>query len=456
MRYLFVSLTRRMAQATILAACAIPAWHAHAATHVVPPGADLHQVIADATPGDTLTLSAGTYAGHLVIDKPLSLVGPDDRSAIIQGDGNGRVVAVHAADVTLQNLSIRGSGNELFSMDAGIFLDRSANNAVIAHNILTDNLIGILVRGPQNAMVRGNHITGKDFPRVAERGNGIQVWNSPGSQVIDNTIRLGRDGIYSESSRHNRFIGNDIADARFAIHYMYTQDSEIRDNIARNNDIGYALMFSDRLQVTGNIAIGNREHGLMLNSVKQSTVTGNAIRYSEKCTFLYGASINIFRENWFEGCLIGIHFTAGSERNKISGNAFVDNQTQVMYVSTRHLDWSEEGRGNYWSDNTAFDLDGDGIADTPYRPNSILDQVLWQAPMAKLLLNSPATQVVAWAQSQFPAIRPGGVIDSSPLMTPPKQDFGAVWRNDDTARPYQPGMGRIDTLTTGRGNGIQH
>ena len=54
--------------------------------------------------------------------------------------------------------------------------------------------------------------------------------------------------------------------------------------------------------------------------------------------------------------------TAGSEGNEIVGNAFVKNRNQVKYVGTRYLDWSKDGRGNYWSDNPAFDLDGDGIA----------------------------------------------------------------------------------------------
>ena len=36
------------------------------------------------------------------------------------------------------------------------------------------------------------------------------------------------------------------------------------------------------------------------------------------------------------------------------------------------------------------------------------------------MLNSPAVQVVRWAQAQFPAIHPGGVIDTAPLMAPPR------------------------------------
>ena len=39
-----------------------------------------------------------------------------------------------------------------------------------------------------------------------------------------------------------------------------------------------------------------------------------------------------------------------------------------------------------------------------YRPNNIVDQIIWRYPAAKLLLNSPATQVVRWAQAQFPAV----------------------------------------------------
>jgi len=40
----------------------------------------------------------------------------------------------------------------------------------------------------------------------------------------------------------------------------------------------------------------------------------------------------------------------------------------------------------------------------------ILDQVLWRAPNAKILINSPAAQLLKYAQQQFPAIHPGGAV----------------------------------------------
>ena len=115
----------------------------------------------------------------------------------------------------------------------------------------------------------------------------------------------------------------------------------------------------------------------------------------------------MIRGNRIEGCEIGIHFTGGSADNEITGNAFVGNRTQIKFVSTRDHVWS----GNYWSDHAAYDVNGDGIADQAFRPNDAMDQVLWTQPSAKLLLGSPAVQLVRWAQSEFPALLSGGIVD---------------------------------------------
>jgi nitrous oxidase accessory protein len=48
----------------------------------------------------------------------------------------------------------------------------------------------------------------------------------------------------------------------------------------------------------------------------------------------------------------------------------------------------------------------------------LVDQLVWKFPTAKLLLGSPAMQLLRWAQSEFPALHPGGVRDSVPLMAP--------------------------------------
>ena len=224
---------------------------------------------------------------------------------------------------------------------------------------------------------------------MAERGNGLTLWNTPGTRVLDNDISAGRDGIFVNTSKRNLFRGNRFHELRYAVHYMYTNDSEISGNVSIGNDIAYAIMYSHRLVVKDNVARGSVEQGLMFNYANHSVITGNSVDGGGKCVFIYNANHNTFQENHFANCDIGVHFTAGSDGNRISRNAFLHNRNQVKYVGTRTLDWSVDGQGNYWSDNTAFDLDGDGIADTAYRPNDVVDQLLWRAPSARILLNTP-------------------------------------------------------------------
>jgi nitrous oxidase accessory protein len=329
------------------------------------------------------------------------------------------VITVTGDGVTVQGLTVIGSGSSHDGIDSGIQLTKTAYAPVIRDNVLLGNLYGIDIHGARDAQVSGNRIEGRQDRHMNARGNGIYVWNAPGARVDGNQVRWGRDGIFVNSSKNNVFTNNHFSDLRFAVHYMYADNSEVSGNVSVGNDLGYAVMFSTNVEVTGNLSLNDRDHGVMLNYANKSRITGNVVQKAKgKCTFLYNSNKNDFSGNWFQGCGIGIHFTAGSERNRIVGNSFVGNRTQVKFVSTKWVEWSEGGQGNYWSDFAGFDVDGDSIADTPYRPNDSMDHVLWTQPAAKMLLGSPAVQLVRWSQSAFPALLPGGVIDSHPLMQP--------------------------------------
>ncbi len=401
-----------------------------AATIQVNPQQDLQAVIDGAAVGDTLQLSSGVYKGRFIINKPLTLEGPQDKSAILEGVRTGRTLTVAAEDVVVRYLTVKLSGLSLPEMDAGIFLDKKAKRARIEQNDVLDNSVGVYIWGADDAIVQQNRIVGDKELRVNERGNGVTVWNAPGAKVLDNDISYGRDGIFSNASLRNVFNGNKFEHLRYGVHYMYTNDSEVSRNLSLNNEIGYALMFSERLLVTDNVATGNKAQGIMVNYTNNSKINGNVVLGAEKCLFAYNANLNFIQHNHFQDCEIGIHYTAVGDRNHISYNAFVNNQTQVKYVGTRYIEWSHDKVGNYWSDNSAFDLNADGIADTAYRPNGIIDQVVWRAPAARLLLNSPAVSVVKWAQTQFPSILPGGVVDSYPLISQPDNKTLKMYKED--------------------------
>jgi nitrous oxidase accessory protein len=445
----------RWGTAAILAAGLV--MPALAARITVPAGeVDLQALLDLASDGDVVVLQKGEYRAPVTLARRLTLEG--EPGAVLLGPGTGHVVTVSAPGAVVRGLVIRGSGRDLEKMDSGVFIAKSARGALVERNRIEDNLYGVYVHGADDAVVRDNEIIGMRAGRLNEAGNGVSVWDAPGAKVLGNSVRFGRDGIFSVASRKNVFSGNRFRDLRFAVHYMYTNDGEVSDNVSTGNTVGYAVMYSHRLTIRGNVSEGDRDRGFLFNFANGSQISGNTVvgraqppeRWAastmrgsdagehglpptepapgaaagtrigpEKCVFIYNTNQNRFRDNWFEGCEIGIHFTAGSEGNEIVGNAFVSNRSQVKYVGSRYLDWSKNGRGNYWSDNPAFDLNGDGIADTAYRPNDLVDQVLWTAPAAKVLVNSPAVQVIRWAQAQFPALLPGGVVDSRPLMSPP-------------------------------------
>jgi len=387
---------------------------------LVAPGKGVLQAAIDAaSSGDILILSAGTYAGSINIHQSLTLSG--NKSSIIDGEGAAHVVTVSAPDVVIKGLSIQHSGNNPASEDSGIFITDLGDRTRIESSYFENNLIGIYLKGPESVTVSDNVIIGSQHHRMNDRGNGIYLWNTPGSVITGNDIRYGRDGIFVTTSRNNIFHNNRIRDLRFAVHYMYTNDSEVSNNVSINNHVGYALMFSSRILVEGNLSRGDDKRGLFFNFANYSVIKDNRVSGgTEKCLFIYNANFNQLTNNSFEECEIGIHFTAGSERNEIYSNAFINNRTQVKYVGTRYIEWSKNGRGNYWSDNVAFDIDDNGIADQPYKPNDLVDQIIWRHPLAKLLLNSPSVQVLKWAQSEFPGLHPGGVTDSAPLMQPPQ------------------------------------
>lgn len=388
-----------------------------AETIYLPPNAHLPTYLKGAKPHDVLILPNGQWKGNFIIEQPLTLKGSGQ--TILNAEKKGHVLHLKSPEIRIENLILKNSGQKISAMDSGIFIDKKANHSIIKNNQLENNLFGIYVWGGTSALVENNTIIGLDLKRLNDRGNGINLWNSPDTIIRGNKIYIGRDGIFTNNSKNNLFEKNEFRDLRFAVHYMYTEHSEVSHNYAENVDASYVIMFSNWIKVKNNKSASSKEHGLLLNSVNYSEIYDNQIENAEKCSFLYNANQNNFHHNEFKNCEIGIHLTAGSENNQIHHNAFINNPQQVMYVGTRLQEWSHQNKGNYWSDNSGFDLNGDGISDTPYQPNDVLDQIVWRAPNAKVLISSPSVQLLKYMHQQFPAIYPGGAKDSYPLMRSP-------------------------------------
>jgi nitrous oxidase accessory protein len=408
-------------------------------------GSRLIEAVASASAGDRLLLEKGVHAGPVVIDKALAIEGAD--GAIIDSGGSGTAIKIVASGVSVSGLTIRGSGKKGEDFDSGIYIEQGADGVIAENNTLEGNLFGIVLHGCKNAVVRSNRIANRADIWLNDRGNGIHIWNNTGSVIEGNTVTSGRDGIYIEISHDNVIRANRFEGLRFAIHYMYANRNEVTDNVSIRNHVGFALMYSKGLKVRRNLSVADLQHGLMLHTTYKSDVAENYVYGTgEKCLFIYTSANNDIHDNRLEQCGVGVHFTGGSENNKFYANSFLASETQVKYTGLKVYEWSKDGRGNYWSDNPAFDLDGDGVADAAYRPNTLVDWVLWRYPLAKLLTSSPAIQTLRFVQQQFPTLYPGGAIDSFPLMAPPPAPVVLPQGLDLTPAPRDPAQRGSDQL----------
>ncbi|MCC6611574.1 MAG: nitrous oxide reductase family maturation protein NosD [Burkholderiales bacterium] len=403
--------------AVLLAASALAAhareWRVHA-------GEPIAAVVARAAAGDTVVVERGHYEEHLVVDKPLRLIGVE-RPTLSAG-GAGDVIRVQSPDVVIEGFIVRDSGADLGAQNAGIYVEPGAHRAVVRDNAIVYNLFGLWIEKANDVRVERNVVTGKRDLASAQRGNGIQLYNTTGARISGNDISFARDGIYVDVSHHAVFRGNRIHHLRYGTHYMNSYFNLWEDNESYLNRGGLALMEVRNQVVRNNRAWGNSDHGIMLRTIQDSVIEGNVVAGNSRGFFIYDAEYNVLRDNLVIGNRVGVHLWAGSIHNDVEGNDFIQNRDQIRYVASRDERWGGK-TGNYWSNYAGWDRDGDGVGDLPYEASDVVDRLVWRYPLLKLLLNSPAIQTLRLAARQFPLLRAPSVVDAHPRMRPFRADW---------------------------------
>lgn len=389
---------------------------------------DLQQQIDAAAPGDVITVPSGVHRGMFTITKPLTLVGQD--RPVLDAEGKGHVIRIDSADVTIRGFTVRGTGETLDREHAGIF--GSGERLVIENIIFDDVLFGVLLKNAPNSVIRECLIGGKDID-VARRGDGIRLWQCPGTLIEGNLVTRGRDVVvwFSSDVTLRR---NTVSDGRYGMHFMYTDNNVLEENVLENNSVGAFLMYSRDLVLRRNVFSRNRGpsgYGLGLKDMERIVAEENAFVANRVGAYLDNSPHAIgvyddFTRNVFAYNDIGLAFLPNVKRNRFTDNAFIENLQQVAVIGTGDFGGNEftiNGRGNYWSDYAGFDLDGDGAGDLPYEAASLFDNLIEREPMMRLFLHSPAQQAIDLAARAFPAVRPRPrFADTAPLMQPVRLD----------------------------------
>ncbi len=404
---------------------------AQAATLPVRPGQSLQAAIDAARAGDVLEIERGIYVGNFTVGKALTLRGLDRPT--LSGGQHGDTVRVTAPDVVIENLIVRDSGDSLKDQNAGIYIWPGAHRAVVRHCDLTYNLFGLWIEKADNVRIEDNTITGKRDYNSAQRGNGVELYNTQGARIIGNNISFVRDALYVDVSHHAVFRSNRLHHSRYGTHYMNSYYNLWEDNDSHDNRGGLALMEVRDQIVRNNRTWGNSDHGIMLRTLQDSRVENNIVAGNNRGFFIYDVEYTTLRGNLVIDNRVGVHLSAGSTRNVVQGNDFIANREQVRYVGARDEAWggrnaAERASGNYWSNYLGWDRDGDGIGDLPYEANDMVDRLSWRHPSLQLLLASPAIQALRFVSRQFPVLRVPGIVDAYPRMRPANKNW-SNWRD---------------------------
>ena len=416
---------------------AVQGAHASAATTVrVAAGQSLQAAIDAAHPGDVLEIERGMYTGNLIVNKPLTLRGLDRPT--LSGGQRGDTIRIGAPDVVIEGLIVRDSGDSLKEQNAGINILPGAHRAVVRQCELTYNLFGLWIEKANDVRIEANTITGKRGYNSAQRGNGVELYNTQGARIIGNNISFVRDALYVDVSHHAVFKGNRLHHSRYGTHYMNSYYNLWEDNDSYANRGGLALMEVRDQIVRNNRTWGNADHGIMLRTLQDSVVENNVVADNDRGFFIYDVEYTQLRGNLIVGNQVGVHLSAGSTRNVVQGNDFIGNREQVRYVGARDEAWgartaAERAQGNFWSDYLGWDRDGDGIGDLPYEANTMVDRLIWRHPGVQLLLASPAVQVLRFVSRQFPILRVPSVVDAYPRMQPANPHW-STWRDRSPSR----------------------
>lgn len=363
----------------------------------------LQPVIDAAAKDAVLTPEPGTYAGPLVIDKPLTL---DGRGRVtIDGGGKGSVIYLDTDSAVIRGLRLVNSGESHNDIDAGIQVRGNFN--VVKDNVIDDCLFGIDLQQSENNILRRNRISSKPLD-LGVRGDAIRLWYSFNNKVTDNVITGSRDTVVWYS-KDNVIARNRASGGRYALHFMYSQANLVEDNEYTDNSVGIFLMYSDDVVVRNNritravgatgMGVGSKESSGLV--IENNRLLNNAIGLYLDVSPYQPETINRITGNLVAYNGIGIEFHNDWTGNIIEDNRFRDNLTQVAVRgggSAARNRWA----GNYWDDYAGFDRDRDGTGDTPYELYAYADRLWMDVSLAQFFMGSPMLEVLDFLERLAP------------------------------------------------------
>lgn len=369
-----------------------------------------------ATPHSRIEIQSGTYREPtIVVDKPLEIIGKG--MPLLDGENKRAIIVIRSDSVTLRGLHLTRAATSYVKDIAAIRVE-NGNGCVIEGNRIDDSFFGIYLAKTNDCTIQGNVIRSNRLTEMTS-GNGIHLWASNRNLIASNVISGHRDGIYFEFV-HNSVIRGNVSERniRYGLHFMYSDDCRYLGNIFRRNGSGVAVMFTHRVEMTGNRFEGNQgsaAYGLLLKEISDSRLSHNVFTRNTTGLLADGADRLVADGNDFVENGWAVQLDASSQGARFTRNNYVGNTFDVASNSSETTSTFSD---NYWDGYRGIDLDKNGVGDIPYRPVRLFSMIVARNRPALVLLRSTFAGLLDKAEELLPVLTPSTLADARPAMRP--------------------------------------
>jgi nitrous oxidase accessory protein len=411
-------MNRHLALALLAGTLGIPGT-ARADTLIVSPGGlGLAQAVRQAPAGSRIVVRAGTYREPaIVIDRPLVIVG-EGRPRIEPSEA-ATLIRVVADDVTLSGLVLANVAPSNVEDRAAVKFEHARR--CVAEDLRIENApFGIYLSQSTDCRISRNVVSGAGSGSQA-LGNAIHLWSSSHASITDNLVTNHRDGLYFEFVKDATIERNvSTRNARYGLHFMFSDGCTYRDNRFEHNGAGVAVMYTHEVSMERNDFRDNRgasSYGLLLKEIRNSRLDGNRFGANTVGLLIEGGGHLTVSRNWFSENGWAVKLMANSTDDRFEGNVFEGNSFDV---ATNSRDTSAVVSGNWWDRYHGYDLNHDGRGDVGFHPVRLFSLLVANHPQSVILMRSAFVDLLDAAERTLPVLTPETLVDSSPLMAVPR------------------------------------
>ncbi|MBR9681401.1 MAG: hypothetical protein GOV00_01225 [Candidatus Altiarchaeota archaeon] len=260
------------------------------------------------------------------------------------------------------------------------------------HRVLLYLMVGILLYSPGWARLTIiDDSTGGDCQLIGSWNNNTSTCTL--NVDVTDEVRINSNGITLDGNGHS-VSGSDvgvfasgvahiairnfrISNVSYGIKLSAISYSDIRGNIIIDASEEGIYLNAHNSNFTGNTIV-NTGIGMSLSSSRHNYIAGNSISDSDFAIYFFFSDFNKVYQNVIRNNGEGLYLNSASD-NSIYNNNFVNNVNQSTYTgfASNTYNMAAPIGGNYWSDWTSPDSDGDGFVDSAYVFSGGRDELPW-------------------------------------------------------------------------------